>query len=150
MKNKLLISLAILIAANAFVSTPASAYTWTDAYRDGAKAAKVTGKAALATAKTAFGVAALGTAVALPFVAYCISNNPNPEFRLTSIKVGAAIGTKLAYDSGHKTVFTGHTGQDIELLPAIYAMVGATSLLSSLVGYKALSSAWNDIKNINS
>ena len=72
MKNKLFLSLALLVAANAFIATPAMAYyTLTDAKRDALKMAK--SKAAFATVKTAFGLAALSSSITVWLSAFNFS-----------------------------------------------------------------------------
>lgn len=140
MKNKIVLSLALLIAAN--TTTPASAVN----FKQGAK---IAGRAILATGKTAVGLAALGAAIALLRIN---PNNPKPNSIKVSGRVHSFLNIEETFSPTHNR---GHgycnsfEFSNFEILPALYTLVGITSLASGFVGYKALKSAWNDFKNIN-
>jgi hypothetical protein len=164
MKNKLFLSLALLIATNSFITTPAIAMSWSDA-----------GKAALATAKAAIGLTAIAGSIALPIAAYKMLHQP--DYTIDSIKLNTSgffnanvsaqfnIGKEFlptAMFPGRHRVATippfspfsnkivgNYTVQALELIPAIYTLVGAASVGSFIYGCTTLKSALDDFKKIN-
>jgi hypothetical protein len=156
MKNKLFLSLALLIAANLFITTPALAYTWSDAKRHAA----ATGTAILATGKATAGIALLGAAAALPVVTY--QTLTNPDNNVTSIKLDVNFGmsawverntTGFGYRKWPELIGPKNIRfSDVEILPsipAICALVAATSITTGVIGCVLLKSAWNDFKSIS-
>jgi hypothetical protein len=118
MKNKLFLSLAMLVAGNAFIATPAMAIDWTTA--------KVVGK-------TALGVTAFGTSVFVPFV------------------YGAGLHAALNEARQKKQSPLKHllsTTINDPQTAVTTAVVCSISVISSVIGYKALISALNDFQNI--
>lgn len=176
MKNKILLSLALLVAANAFIATPAMAYTWADAKRHAAIAGKAT-----------LGAVAVGAAIALPILTYktiypsniagvpnAIGNVDNTGgWKLNSVRLQVddtrvCLEYKKVVDNIISTVsktfgpnydrflYTQYetdaikTGLEIlPPMPAIIILAGTASAVSGYAGYRLLISAWNDFKNIN-
>lgn len=119
-----------MIAVNAFVATTASAYNF-----NATKVAKIAGKSAL-------GIIALATVLWMPFQFDEPSTGNTP------------IHDSLRYE---KALRQNHFASS-DTIPGFHFDIGnvefcipyATAIVTSgIIGYLALKSAWDDIKNIN-
>ncbi len=147
MKNKLFFSLALLVAANAFIATPASAITFK-------QAAKVTGRAILATGKATLGLAEIATGLALPCAALWIASKQNEISRLNVNAAGSlsidVVNSPHAYQPYRYAGYVNNLEiKPSDVLPPLYIGIGAASIASVLLGSYHLKSAWNDFNNIN-
>jgi hypothetical protein len=151
MKNKMFLLLAVAVAANAFIATPAVAFTFTLA--DVAKATKVTGKAALATGKAALGLTALGTASIGPAFFGTLAALSYKTGRPVLKTIFTDFGNFSAHANANNIhAFIGSPWVDLRLDMDPKFAVGAalaTTLIAGYAGYNLLKSAWIDAKNIN-
>jgi hypothetical protein len=118
MKNKVLFALALAVAANAFIATPALAFDWTKAK-----------KAAFTTGKTALGIVALGTSI----------------FALVQLGaiVGPLIEAKSFLDLEDTSLDYAGLLNPKKLVGAM-ALALSVGAISGYACYRALKSAWND------
>jgi hypothetical protein len=124
MKNKILFSLALATAANAFIATPVMGYTLDDAKRDAMNA----GKATLATGKALIG----GFASLNAFWIYGCAKEHFEDQRILPPAKTRSISRSVSHVAKH---------------PGVFCL--ALSAVAGYIGYSALRSAWNDYKSIN-
>jgi hypothetical protein len=122
MKNKIFLSLAMLVAANAFIATPAMAINWSLVNTT----AKIAGKAAL-------GITAFGTSALLPFL---FGAEVSKRLIVKESKLEPSVEDLLSRATRTPVAKT------------VSAIVLTTSVVSSVIGYTALKSALNDFKSI--